>query len=186
VRRIPGKKLIVWVVAVLTAAGLGLLAPGPAVAAPYCGLIWGSLAKADAAMSQAKVVNVRTGQHYCFDRLVIDLNGPAGGYTVRYVPQVLQDGSGLPIPLRGQAFLQLTVNAPANDDAGHPTYTPGNKDEVSNVSGYQTFRQVAWAGSFEGYTSLGVGVRARLPFRVFTLAGPDAGTRVVIDVAHYW
>ena len=43
-------------------------------------------------MSQAKVVNVRTGQHYCFDRLVIDLNGRVGGYTVRYVPQVTQDG----------------------------------------------------------------------------------------------
>lgn len=185
-RRIPGKKLTVWMVAVLTVAGLGLLAPGPAVAAPYCGLVWGSLAKADAAMSQAKVVNVRTGQHYCFDRLVIDLNGPAAGYTVRYVPQVVQDGAGLPIPLRGQAFLQLTVNAPAYDDAGHPTYAPGDKSEVSNVGGYQTFRQVAWAGSFEGYTSLGVGVRARLPFRAFTLAGPDAGTRLVIDVAHYW
>ncbi|WP_354233835.1 hypothetical protein [Arthrobacter sp. UYEF3] len=168
------------------AAGLGLLAPGPAAAAPYCGLEWGSRAKADAAMSQAKVVNVRTGQHYCFDRLVIDLNGPVAGYTVRYVSKVAQDGSGLPIPLRGQAFLQLTVNAPAYDDAGKPTYAPGDKGELSNVGGYQTLRQVAWAGSFEGYTSLGIGVRARLPFRVLTLAGPDAGSRLVIDVAHYW
>ena len=174
-----------WLLAVLMAVGLGLLAPGPAVAEPYCGLVWGSLAKADPAMSQAKVVNVRTGQHYCFDRLVIDLNGPVAGYTVRYVPQVSQDGSGVPVPLRGQAFIQLTVNAPAYD-AGQPTYSPANKDELSNVGGYQTFRQVAWAGSFEGYTSLGVGVRGRLPFRVFTLAGPDSGSRLVVDVAHYW
>jgi hypothetical protein len=179
------KKFRVWLIAILMAVGSGLVAPGPASAAPYCGLVWGSLAKADPAMSQAKVTNVRTGQHYCFDRLVIDLNGPVAGYTVRYVPQVTQDGSGFPVPLRGQAFLQVTVNAPAyvNGDA---TYEPADPNELSNVSGYQTFRQVAWAGSFEGYSSLGLGVRARLPFRVFTLEGPDAGSRLVIDVAHFW
>lgn len=185
-RGFRGNRLSVWVLAVLMAAGLGLLAPGPAAAEPYCGLVWGSLAKSDAAMSQAKVTGVRTGQHYCFDRLVVDLNGPVAGSTVRYVPQVVQDGSGLPVPLRGQAFLQLTVNAPAYDDGGKPTFTPGNKDEVSDVNGYQTFKQVAWAGSFEGYTTLGVGVRARLPFRVFAVSGPDAGSRLVIDVAHFW
>ena len=180
------KKIQVWLVAILMAAGLGLLAPGSAAADSYCGLVWGSLVKADPALSQAKVVNVRSGQHYCFDRLVVDLNGAAAGYTVRYVDQVRQDGSGARIPLRGQAFLQVTVNAHADDGNGHSTYNPANKNELSTVTGYQTFRQVAWAGGFEGYSSLGLGVRARLPFRVFTLAGPDAGSRLVIDVAHFW
>ena len=180
------KKFRVWLVAVLMAAGSALVAPGPASAAPYCGLVWGSLMKDAPGMSEAQVTNVRTGQHYCFDRLVIDLNGPVSGYTVRYVPQVVQDGSGLPVPLRGQAFLQITVNAPAYDDNSNPTYDPGDPNELTDVSGYQTFRQVAWANSFEGYSSLGLGVRARLPFRVFTLEGPDAGSRLVIDVAHFW
>ena len=180
------KKFRVWLIAILMAVGSGLVAPGPATAAPYCGLVWGSLMKDAEGMSAANVTNVRTGQHYCFDRLVIDLNGPVSGYTVRYVPQVTQDGSGLPVPLRGQAFLQVTVNAPAYDGQGNATYKPADPKELSNVSGYQTFRQVAWANSFEGYSSLGLGVRARLPFRVFTLAGPDAGSRLVIDVAHFW
>ena len=180
------KTFRVWLIAVLMAVGSALVAPVPASAAPYCGLVWGSLAKTDSAMSQAKVTNVRTGQHYCFDRLVVDLNGPVGGYTVRYVPQVTQDGSGLPVPLRGLAFLQITVNAPAYDDNGNATYNPANPNELTDVNGYQTFRQVAWAGSFEGYSSLGLGVRARLPFRVFTLAGPDTGSRLVVDVAHFW
>ncbi|MGP4033046.1 AMIN-like domain-containing (lipo)protein [Pseudarthrobacter sp. 1C304] len=179
-------KFRVWLVAVLLAVGSALVAPGPASAAPYCGLVWGSLVKADPALSQAQVTDVRTGQHYCFDRLVIDLNGPVAGYTVRYVPQVVQDGSGFPIALRGQAFLQVTANAPAYDENGNATYSPANPNELTDVTGYQTFRQVAWAGSFEGYSSLGLGVRARLPFRVFTLEGPGAGSRLVIDVAHFW
>ncbi|MCU1511045.1 MAG: hypothetical protein JWO34_885 [Arthrobacter sp.] len=180
------KKIQVWLAATLLAVGMALVAPGPASADSYCGLVWGSLAKADPPLSQARVTNVRTGQHYCFDRVVIDLSGAVAGYNVRYVPQVTQDGSGFGVPLRGQAFLQLTVNSPAYDDNGNSTYNPVDRNELSNVSGYQTFRQAAWAGSFEGYTSLGLGVRARLPFRVFTLEGPDAGSRLVIDVAHFW
>ena len=45
----------------------------------------------------------------------------------------------------------------------------------------RTFRQVAWANSFQGLTSAGLGVRARLPVRAFTL--PD---HLVVDIAHAW
>jgi hypothetical protein len=181
------KKLHTWLTVILMAVGLGFLAPGPASATTsYCGLVWGSLAESNPAMSTASVTNVRTGQHYCFDRMVVDLNGPVAGYTAQYVPVVVQDGSGLSIPLQGSAFLQVTVNAPSYDSNGNVTYNPAAKAELSNVAGYQTFRQVAYAGSFEGYTSIGLGVRARLPFRVFTLDGPGSGSRLVVDVAHFW
>ena len=181
------KKIYAWLTAILMAVGLGLMAPGPASAASYCGLVWGSLAKTNQAMGAAAVTNVRSGQHYCFDRLVIDFKGKTNGYNVRYVSQVVQDGSGLPVKLRGGAFLQVTAHSPAYDNAtGKATFTPANRSEVTKVSGYQTFRQVAWAGSFEGYTTLGLGVRARLPFKVFTLDGPGSGSRLVIDVAHHW
>ena len=183
------KKLSIWLTAILMAVGLGILVPGPASATTsYCGLVWGSLAKANQNLFMpASVTNVRTGQHLCFDRLVVDLNGPATGYHVRYVSNVVQDGSGFTVPVRGGARLQVTVNAPSYDpNSGRPTYTPANQAELSNVANYQTFRQVAWAGSFEGYTNLGLGVRARLPFRVFTLDGPGSGSRLVLDVAHFW
>lgn len=180
------RKFHAWLAVLIVAAGLGLVAPGAASAAPYCGIVWGSLAKSSPALTQAPVVNVRTGQQPCFDRLVVDLNGTVAGYSIRYVPQVLQDGSGLPVELRGNAFLQVTVNAPAYNSSGSATYNPSNKKELTDVAGYKTFRQLAYAGSFEGYTSLGLGVRARLPFRVFTLAGPGVGSRLVIDVAHMW
>ncbi len=99
---------------------------------------------------------------------------------------VSEEGSGDPVPLRGAADLQIVIKAPAYDDDGNPTYSPANTSELVNVSGYRTFRQVAFAGSFEGQTTIGLGVRARLPMRVTRLAGPGAGQRVVIDVAHHW
>ena len=71
-------------------------------------------------------------------------------------------------------------------NTGAATYQPANPAELVAVSGWQTFRQVAWAGSFEGYTTVGLGVRALLPFRVFVLDGPGSGSRVVVDVAHQW
>jgi hypothetical protein len=125
------------------------------------------------------VTGVRAGRHACFDRVVVDLAGaPGAGYAVRYVPEVLRDGSGFPVPLRGGAFLQVVVR-------GHGEGLP-DRSELVGTGGFATLRQVASAGAFEGQTTLGVGVRARLPFRVFTLAGPGTGGRLVLDVAHRW
>src|SRR4051812_31850013 len=168
-----------WSIVLLVGAFLLVPASG-ASAAPYCGLVWGSLAKSAPGLSQAPVVDVRTGRHECYDRLVVDVAGRAGGYTVRYVAQVTQDGSGAPIPTRGGAALEITVNDPGE------TYSPATPNELTDVTGYRTFRQVVSAGSFEGYTSVGVGVRARLPFRVLVLAGPGTSSRLVVDVAHQW
>ncbi len=166
--------------------GAALVVGTPATAsAAYCGQVWGSLPKAVSTMSAAQVTNVRAGRHACFDRLVVDLRGNVAGYSVRYVDQVREDGSGFVVPLRGGARLQVVVTAPADAD-GRPTYLPADRREVVPVAGYRTFRQVAWAGSFEGYTTLGLGVRARLPFRVFVLPGSGAGSRLVIDVGHRW
>lgn len=157
-----------------------------ASATTSCPSGWGSLPEANSRMTPAPVTDVRTGRHACFDRLVVDIRGRAPGYDVRYVKNVYTDGAGFLVPLRGGAKLQIVVRAPAYDDNGKGTYRPKNGKELTNVAGYKTFRQVAAAGSFEGQTTIGVGVRARLPFRVYTLAGPGSNTRLVIDVAHHW
>ncbi|TDW84061.1 hypothetical protein EV137_6865 [Kribbella pratensis] len=187
-------------------AGLAVLAvPAAAFAAPAlagsstaprststvstasCPRGWGSLPEANSRMVQSPVTDIRTGRHACYDRLVVDLGGRSSGYDVRYVGTVHQDGSGFVVPLRGGAKLQIVVRAPSYDlNSGKATYTPKNSKELTNVAGYRTFRQLAFAGSFEGQTTIGLGVRARLPFRVFTLAGPGSNSRLVIDVAHHW
>jgi hypothetical protein len=170
-------------VVVANPAGSEAAATGTSCRAP-----WGSLPEASLTTSTAPthLVNVRSGRHGCFDRLVLDLDGPAAGYDVRYVDEVRQDGSGNLVPLRGGAFLSVGLMAPAHDDAGSPTYSPAERTEAVAVGGYRTFRQVAFAGSFEGLSLIGLGVRARLPFRVLVLDGPGDGSRLVIDVAHRW
>ncbi|MFP5347936.1 MAG: hypothetical protein ACLGIA_13035 [Actinomycetes bacterium] len=162
------------------------LVPLSAGAAPGCGITWGSLDKQAEHPDGQELQDVRTGRHECYDRLVLDVGGGPASYVVRYVPQVYEDASGEPVALRGAAFLEVVVRVPAYDQNGRPTYHPADENELVDVTGYRTFRQVAWAGSFEGQTTIGVGVRARLPFRVFVLDGPGGDGRVVLDVAHAW
>lgn len=175
------KRRTVLLLAVLAAMFGVVLPAGTAAAAPYCGITWGSLPKSANPTTVSELVNIRSGRHDCYDRLVFDTNGSVNGYWVSYVDVVTHDPTGDPVPLRGGARLSVTVQAPSYDENGNLTYNPANRSELVNVAGYQTFRQVAWAGSFEGSTTVGLGVRARLPFRVFTLPG-----RVVVDVAHFW
>ncbi len=179
-------RLLLLASALLAGSVAAAATPATASTATTCATHWGSLAKSAADRAGGSVTDVRAGRNACFDRMVVDLDGPRDGYSVRYVDNVHQDGSGQVVRLRGGAKLQVVVTAPAYDEQGRATYTPANRSELVNVTGYKTFRQVAWAGSFEGRTTLGLGVRARLPFRVFTLASPDGGSRVVVDVAHSW
>jgi hypothetical protein len=176
------RRSIVAALAALTAVLVAAPASASPAAEPYCGITWGSGEKSVGQSTGVPLVDIRAGQHECYDRLVFDLQGSAhGGYFVSYVDEVTMDASGIPVPLRGAGKLQITVLSPAYDQNFDPTYNPGNYSELVNVNGFQTFRQVAWAGSWEGTTTVGLGVRARLPFRVFVI-----DNRVVVDVAHFW
>jgi hypothetical protein len=194
--RHPFRAAVLAVAAALATAltAFAVTAPAQATMASSCGITWGSLAKhgtATGPVRGALLSNVRAGQQACYDRLVIDIRGvrAMNSWHVAYVPQVIQDPSGRPVPLRGRAFLQISMGASDHTPSGTLTYSPPNRRELVNVTGFRTFRQVAWAGSFEGMSQIGLGVRARLPFRVVTMTGiPGStnGTRVVVDVAHSW
>jgi hypothetical protein len=192
--RLATLALLLVLLAAAQPSGVGVAAAsGPQ---PYCGIRWGSLPKNHlvSTYTTAAVENLRAGRHACFDRLVVDLGlvrsglpGRQGnGYQVSYVPEVHHWASGEPLSIKGGAVLGIVVNAPAHDDDYQPTFDPGDRLNAVNVTGFRTFRQVAFLGSFESQTEVVVGVRARLPFRTFVLAGPDGGSRLVIDVAHRW
>ncbi len=183
------RTLVATSAALLLTTVMGLVQPAQAQAHSSCSVRWGSLPKTGATTTPAPIFDVRAGRHTCFDRLVIDVAGRVtDAYNVRYVPAVVAEGSGIVVPLRGGAALAVEVNAPGYDSwTGAITYRYQDPDELINVTGFRTFRQVAHGGSFEGYTIIGVGVRARLPFRVFVLPGPGSGNqRLVVDVAHRW
>ena len=132
-------------------------------------------------MVGTRVREIRAGEHACFDRLVIELGaGKKPGYRVEYVSKIIQDGSGKVIPMSGGAKLHITALAPAR--AGFPA----SGRHLVKVTGFRAFRQVVGAGSVEGITSFGLGVRGRLPFRAFVLNGPGNHSRLVIDVAYRW
>jgi hypothetical protein len=88
----------------------------------------------------------------------------------------------------GGARLQVQLHHPAYDDNGSSTISPAVTagHPLADVRGYRTLTSVVYGGSFEGDTTVGIGTRARLPFRVATLNGPGSGSRIVIDVAHTW
>lgn len=183
-------------------------------AAPYCGIYWGSLTKARSTPElRGPITNVRAGQHPCFDRVVLDVGDRAPGYSVQYVDTVRSIVSGSAVPLRGGARLLVRVHALLQDPGGTYTGRPPlwgrngqtNMRELVNVTGYRTLRQVAGAGEVfhlkypqeddprccepvvvgPGGSAFGIGVRARLPFRVFTL-NDGTSSRLVIDIAHRW
>lgn len=173
----------------------GLIGPATASAAPYCGIYWGSLAKEGtlAGAGPNFVSGFRAGQHECYDRLVIDLDSrgtshPTTTWRVEYVSQLFNGETDRPLPVRGGALIAIRFTGSTFDPlAAEHTWLPPL--ELVDVSGFRTFRQVALSEDFENQIIIGLGVRARLPFRVFTLAGSPAspyGARLVIDVAHLW
>ncbi len=127
--------------------------------------------------AQAEVYDLKIFCHPTFDRLVVRLRFARPGYRVQYVPQVIHDGSGNVVQLRGTRRLRVILR-PARahtQDTGSPLVP-----RVVNADCPQLL-QLKSAGDFEGVVSYGIGVRQRRPFRVFRLTGP---TRIVIDIKH--
>jgi len=121
------------------------------------------------------LAEVRVGGHATFDRVVSEFEGDRPGHDVRYVDEVVQDGSGFPIPLDGRAFLQVSL-IPATALSEEGPFGP-----LPSVAGLAALRDLAFAGDFEAVVTFGIGVARRTAFRVLQL---DAPSRVAIDITH--
>ncbi|WP_329014351.1 AMIN-like domain-containing (lipo)protein [Streptomyces sp. NBC_00690] len=157
-----------------------------APSATVCSTPWGSGTESATSSVVETLKNIRTGQHTCYDRMVFDITGATGkvGYHVSYVNAFHQDGTGNQIPVKGGAILQIYVNAPSYDPETGSVVYPGRGGQPLpgvNITGYRTFKDTKFGASFEGQTQVGLGVRAKLPFRVL-----QSGDKLIVDVAHTW
>lgn len=130
--------------------------------------------------SALTVTDIRVGEHEGFDRVVYELGGEGSpGWQVEYVDSAVQDGSGRPIEVGGQAILQVRIQGSAYpfESKVEPYSGP---DPVPGIPG-GVISDVNGSLVFEGVTQSFIGVAEKgRPFAVSTLSDP---TRLVVDVA---
>jgi hypothetical protein len=129
-----------------------------------------------AAQSVPTLVDVRAGRHPGFDRVVFQFRGAVPQHRIRYVDQLVQDGSGNPVSVAGAADLEVVFHgANAHAEDGTPSVSPKRFSP-----GLTAVKEVAQIGDFEAVVSYGIGLDRRRPLTVSTLSGPS---RLVIDVS---
>ena len=121
---------------------------------------------------------VRVGRHEGYDRVVYEFSGSGlPTYHVEWVDEPLGDGSGEPVEVPGDAYLEVrasTVEIPT-DAQPEPTSPSAGSLEGTVV----TSAEPIWGG-FEGYGQTFVGVSGeQRPVRVTVLNDP---TRLVVDI----
>jgi hypothetical protein len=134
------------------------------------------LAKAGPATTSRTAVleHVRVGRHPGFDRVVFEFRAGTPAWSARYVPQVVHDGSGLPVALPGTAFLHLVFKSTRIDRAS------AGAAPITRTPRFRSLLQLKESGDFEGVVSFGLGLRRKVGFRGFRMTAPG---RVVVDVA---
>ncbi|MEI2819411.1 MAG: hypothetical protein V9E81_04015 [Marmoricola sp.] len=121
------------------------------------------------------VTNIRSATHSGFDRLVVDFDGPVPSWQADYATSFVYDGSGEPVPIKGNAGLQVTIQATGYDESSNPVYTGPQLQRPQ----FPTLRAWAVTGDFEGQFGIGLALNSTAPYRVFAVESPS---RLIIDV----
>jgi len=128
------------------------------------------------------LVDVRTGKHAGFERVVLELTGDRQpSWTVAYAEgPVRQPGSGDIVEVDGDAVLVVHVAKASTVDRTTIPWTlvyPGPDRVVPAVAGVVT--EVVLVGEFEGNLVWAIGLDQRVGFAAVQY---DAPSRIVIDV----
>ena len=134
--------------------------------------------------AQAQLVAIRTAHQPGFDRVVFEFgpSGVPGGlyglplYDITSVSQFIGGGSGRPVPVDGNAFLQVRFrNASTVDPAtGRQTFT-----QTEIHPGLPLVRTVKLIDDFERIMTWGLGLERLACAKVGELASP---ARLVVDL----
>ncbi|MCT1491580.1 hypothetical protein M3G47_00110 [Corynebacterium sanguinis] len=122
------------------------------------------------------ISDVRVGSHDDFDRVVFEFSGTGTpGYVAGYTPEPLQQASGYPIEVNGQAYLEVMIQGTpmAMLSPNDALIETGPMDlAAGNIQG------VTHGGVFEADTQYIVGLDKQRPFNLYVLENP---ARVVVD-----
>ena len=120
-------------------------------------------------------VDVRSGVHPYYDRVVIDLEGEGGnpGWYADYTGDPVEDGSGAPLEIDGNAFLHVTVSGFRMPEQGEEFAHGFEAVDGNGVT------EAYVSSPFEGQIQVVLGVDSARPYRVFVLPDP---MRLVIDI----
>jgi hypothetical protein len=126
----------------------------------------------------ATVAAVRTAKHRDYERIVFEFTGgQLPNYKVEFKEgPVMACGSGLQVPMAGNAWLEIRFDpAAAHDEYGQPSL----KAKPVLAASLLNVRSLEQTCDFEAVLTWVAGMTARTTFRVLELRGP---TRLVVDL----
>ena len=105
-----------------------------------------------------------------FDRVIFQFAEAVPGFKADYVAELVQDGSGVPVPLEGAAKLVLRMSAGEPLETATPERVSADRlAVVTSVVRVSQVEDLVWA----------IGVRSKAPFTITALEGPP---RLVVDL----
>ncbi|QPK82558.1 hypothetical protein G7Y29_06625 [Corynebacterium qintianiae] len=122
------------------------------------------------------ISDVRVGSHDGFDRVVFEFDGTGTpGYVAGYNPEPMQQASGYPIDVNGNAYLEVVIQGTPmgliNPDDALVKVGPMNL-AAGNIQG------VTHGGVFEADAQYIIGLDKERPYNLHVLENP---ARVVVD-----
>jgi hypothetical protein len=124
----------------------------------------------------ATLISLRAARHEGYERVVWELSGPAPGVRVEYVDRpVRQCGSGEPVPLSGDAWLEVRLEpARAHTEEGRATIAERRRTTALPIA-----LEMVQTCDFEAVVTWVLAASSPEPFRVTRLENPP---RVVVDI----
>jgi hypothetical protein len=131
----------------------------------------------------ALLKTVRVGRNAGFERIVFEFDGTSQpGYRVQWVDgPITADGSGEPVEVAGDAFLEIIMEPASGVDLSAPQLTVvyDGPDRIPVAGQTELITDLVRTGDFEAVLSWAAGTTEKVPFRVLRLSSP---TRLVIDL----
>ena len=168
-------------------------APATTTTVPVCDAAWSAApdvtsgwpSAAFTAPGRSLQEEVRIGTHPGYDRFLIEFEEDGrtpNGWSVSWISgSPLHDGSGEPVDMEGDEFLEVRYLGSAGWVTYPEAWYQGPQEFFGSTIGAGNLVEVEMAGDYEGYVTWYVSTQTKRPFNVFTLTGPP---RLVVDICH--